>query len=255
MMNAYRLKGRRIAGLGLAAILSVAGAPVIAQTNDAPETVIQNWPKELQSQARYLIEKYGAPSSSDANSLVWMNNGPWRKTILHREGFTKAMMGKNRDHLEQVVAFAVPEDKIADLQRFDKRISVNQATDEVSSHADTESMNYLALNLADDIVKGERTVQGARAFYRKTKMLEKTGKSSPYLDGLLFAKDSNKASDPAKPAGSPDMESGSMESEEPGSSTPDASGESVEPIEPGSTVPEKDPTKAAPPVIDDAQGR
>lgn len=243
MMKAYRLKSRRIAGIGLAAILSVAGASAFAQTNEAPEMVIQNWPKELQTQARYLIDKYGAPSSSDTNSLVWMNNGPWRKTILHREGFTKAMMGKNRDHLEQVVSYAVPEEKIADLQRFDKRIEVNQATDEISSHADTESMNYLALNLADDIVKGERTVQAARSFYRKTKMLEKTGKSSPYLDGLLFAK------------GSSAIERGSMENAEPGSSTPDASDESVEPVDPGATVPESDPKRTAPPVIDDAEGR
>jgi len=241
MMKAYRLNGRRIASIGLAALLSVAGTSVFAQTNEAPEMVIQNWPKELQTQARYLIEKYGAPGSSDANSLVWMNNGPWRKTILHREGFTRAMMGKNHDHLEQVISFAVPEDKIADLQRFDKRIEVNAATDEVSSHAETESMNYLALNLADEIVKGERTVQAARVFYRKTKMLEKTGKSSPYLEGLLFSKDSGKSSEPGKAEGSSGMERGSMESEEPGSSTPDA------------TVPEKDPAKAAPPVIDDAE--
>lgn len=254
MMKSYGLMGRRIAGLGLAAILSVAGAHAFAQTNEAPEMVIQNWPKELQTQAKYLIEKYGKPASADANSLVWMNNGPWRKTILHREGFTRAMMGKNRDHLEQVISFPVPEDKIADLQRFDKRIEVNQATDEISSHAETESMNYLALNLADEIVKGERTVQAARVFYRKTKMLEKTGKSSPYLDGLRFAK-TPAAGEPGKPEGSSDMERGSMESEEPGSSTPDASDRSVQPVEPGATVPEQEPKKAAPPVIDDAEGR
>lgn len=217
MTITQRLKGRRVAGLGLAAILSIAaaGASASAQrsdapaagaaateapTNEAPESVIESWPKDIQTQARALIERYGKPSASDANALVWFNNGPWRKTVLHREGFTKGVVGKDRDHLEQVISYPVPEEKVADIQKFDKRIEVNRATDEMSSRADTESMNFLALNLADEIVKGERSVQGARVFYRRVKLLEKTGKSSPYLDGLLFTKKDAESKEPMESA-------------------------------------------------------
>jgi len=230
MTIAERLSGRRIAGVGLAAILSIAGVRVFTQTNEGSETIIRNWPKEIQAQARALIERYGEPSASDANALVWFNNGPWRKTVMHREGFTQAVMGRDRDHLEQAIDYPVPEDKVADIRRFDKRIEVNRATDEMSSHADAESMNFLALNLADEIVKGERTAQGARVFYRKVQLLEKAGKSSPYLEGLLFTKKNVKEPDAAAP------EKGTEES--------------------GMSIPEKDRKKMEyPPAYDDVPKR
>lgn len=174
-----------------------------ATSAGAAETAIKDWPKETQSQARMLIERYGQPATVDANELVWNDNGPWRKTTLRREGFTRTTMGKDRDHLEQVISYKVPSGKVAEIKRFDKRIEVNEAANELTSRADTESMNYLALNLADDIVKGQRSVQGARVFYQKVKMLERSGKSSPYLDGFIFTMDKagTPGSEPAKETG------------------------------------------------------
>ena len=218
MMTLQHRTRRSIACLGLAAILvSTTGiafaqyqAPVKSQP-DATEksdmseksnpegasnpsdvdSIIANWSKNVQSQARMLIERYGKPNMVDAIELSWINNGPWRKTVLHRDGFTQSMIGRDRDHLEQTISFKVPEDKIADLQRFDKRIEVNQTVGELTSHADSESMNFLALNLANDIVTGQRNVQAARTFYQKVKMFEKVGKSSPYLNGFVFALDNS----------------------------------------------------------------
>lgn len=165
----------------------------------AAEAAIKDWPKEVQSQARMLIERYGQPATATATELVWNDNGPWRKTTLRREGFTQSTMGKDRDHLEQVISYQVPSGKVAEIKRFDKRLEVNEAANELISRADTESMNYLALNLADDIVKGQRSVQGARVFYQKVKMLERSGKSSPYLDGFIFTMD--KAATPGTESG------------------------------------------------------
>lgn len=213
MINLQRWTRLRFAGLGFAALLVSAAGIAVAQTEgqtrpadqiDAPtavtsagaaEEAIKDWPKETQSQARMLIERYGQPATVDAKELVWNDNGPWRKTTLRREGFTQTTMGKDRDHLEQVISYQVPSAKVADIKRFDKRLEVNEAANELISRADTESMNYLALNLADDIVKGQRSVQGARVFYQKVKMLERSGKSSPYLDGFIFTMD--KAGTPA----------------------------------------------------------
>lgn len=251
MTTAKGWKGRRFAGLGFAVFLAAAGG-AFAATNEAPETVVQSWSKDLQAQAQALIERYGKPNASDANSLSWFDNGPWRKTVLHREGFTHPMMGPDRDHLEQVVAYQVPEGKVADLQRFDKRIEVNRATDEMSSRADTESLNFLALNLADEIIRGERTVQGARAFARKVKMLEKTGKSSPYLEGLLFSKRSDKekaeseSDESAAPASETDKKT--MDADESGSMEEGAQGTEDE----GSptAVPKSERKKIGPPPVE-----
>lgn len=174
---------------GIACVQAAATTEMTDATSagETPEEIIRDWPKDVQVTAKVLIERYGAPSMSDANELVWSNNGPWRKSVLHRKGLTQSATGKGKDHLEQFIAYEVPADKVADLRRFDRRIVVNQAAGEISSRADTESMNFLALNLANDIVQGQRTVREARAFSAKVKRLEKTGKSSPYLEGFVFA--------------------------------------------------------------------
>lgn len=217
MLKLQRWTRLRFAGLGFAVLLASAAGIAVAQTEGqtrpadqaetpntvtperpiettatsagAAETAIKDWPKETQAQARMLIERYGQPATADAKELVWNDNGPWRKTTLRREGFTQTTMGKDRDHLEQVISYKVPSGKVAEIKRFDKRIEINEAANELISRADSESMNYLALNLADDIAKGQRSVQGARVFYQKVKMLERAGKSSPYLDGFIFTMD------------------------------------------------------------------
>ncbi|MBI2386699.1 MAG: hypothetical protein HYV14_11880 [Elusimicrobia bacterium] len=215
----------RITGLGFAAVLACAPGFASAQRDaDAAqamsaETAIKKWPKKLRNEAKILIERYGQPSSADENQLVWVDNAPWRKTILRREGFTRPMMGGTKDHLEQVISREVPVDKIAEIEKFDKRIVVNRAAGEVSSHSDSERMNFLALNLADEIVKGQRSVLDARAFALKVRSLEKAGKTSPYFEGLMSAAPAAAPSEPAAKEPAP-SEPAPMSPEKPESTPP-----------------------------------
>lgn len=212
MMTSQSRTRLRFAGLGFAVMLASAAGIAVAQTEsqarpadrtDTPDrarmpgdvpaeravtadAAIKDWNASVQTLARNLIERYGQPVEISEKELVWRDNGPWRRTILRKEGFTPATMGRDRDHLEQAISYQVPAGKAAEIKRFDKRVEVDEAAKELISRADTESMNFLALNLADDIAKGQRSVQGARVFYQKVKMLERAGKSSPYLDGLIF---------------------------------------------------------------------
>lgn len=55
-------------------------------------------------------------------------------------------------------------------------------------------MNFLSLNLLNDIVTGKRDVEGAKAFYAQTaQQFSKYNISSPYTEGLLFPKQFNTA--------------------------------------------------------------
>lgn len=151
-----------------------------------PETTIQDWPGVSQSQARMLIAKYGEPNGFDENSLVWYDNGEWRKTVVYRKAPQSFMGLHSRDILEQTVAYEVPDAKLADLKRFDDRIKYDKASGEISARSENENLNFLALNLADEIVSDKRSPQEARDFYRKTVELSQSGKSSAYMEGLLF---------------------------------------------------------------------
>jgi hypothetical protein len=163
--------------------------PIRNETSAAvqtPERVIRNWPALPMREARVLIDKYGEPDRFDDDSLVWENNGPWQETIVYRKARPTFTDGREEDILEQSISYDVPQDKLAALERFDDRLEVDRPIGELSSRSGNENENYLALNLADEIVGGKRTPSQARDFYRRTLKLAASGKSSPYLQGFLF---------------------------------------------------------------------
>ena len=158
-----------------------------------PETVIMSWPGPSRAEARVLIAKYGEPSVFDDDSLVWYGNSPWRKTVVHREAPRISGDPRGQDVLEQSIAYQVPENKAAALKRFDGRIASDRTSEELSSRAKNESLNFLALNLADEVITDRRSADDARAFLRRTMKLAEAGKSSPYMDGFIFSPSDRKA--------------------------------------------------------------
>lgn len=182
----------------LAVLLAWAGAPAVAQSvgepnwsgkvavGQAAEKTIEYWPELARAAARAMIAKYGRPTEVGASALVWYGNGPWKKSIVHRRAWPHYSFELDKDYLENTIAYWVPDDKVAALTRFDKRLDVDQALGEISTRSESEKMNYLALNLADEIVRGKRTVENAREFYIRTARLAASGKASSYLNGFLF---------------------------------------------------------------------
>jgi hypothetical protein len=204
-----------VAGLGMLSVLVVATAAGLfaqpgaqpdvsmermetesSQSAQTPETVIKGWPEQARSIARAMIEKYGQPSRFSADAVVWYDNAPWQKTVVYRVAWPHSVTMRDKDYLEQTIGYQVPNDKVNALKRFDKRLDVNQTSGELSSRSESESMNILALNLADEIVNDRRSVEDARDFYRETARLSRSGKSSRYLEGFLFELHNNRSSDP-----------------------------------------------------------
>jgi hypothetical protein len=161
-----------------------------------PQDVIRAWPKFARAAARAMIAKYGSPQQFDRDTLVWFHNGPWKRTIVHREALRPSVPGGERGALQQTIGYLVPADKIDALRRFNGLIEVSQSAGELSFRSSNESRNFLALNLAEDIVTGRMGVAEARDLFAKTSRLALTGKSSPYLDGLLFEVDNDRVMSP-----------------------------------------------------------
>lgn len=157
-----------------------------SDASPAPESVIRKWPRDARVTARAIIAEYGEPQRFTGADLVWIDNGPWRKTVVYRRARPRFLWNTDKDYLEQTIAYRVPVDKVDDLKRFDPRLEVDESRGLLSSRSDSEALNFLALNLADEVASDKRTVRDAREFYEKTERLAEAGKSSPYLRGLMF---------------------------------------------------------------------
>jgi hypothetical protein len=88
--------------------------------------------------------------------------------------------------LEQAVDYYVPDSKLAALSRYSHGLVVCADQGELAARSDSEELNRLTLNLADEIVTGKRTPEQAGRFYSDAVELTKAGKSSAYLQRLLF---------------------------------------------------------------------
>jgi hypothetical protein len=118
--------------------------------------------------------------------LVWRDMGPWKKiAVWDTEDFGASVAG-GPNTLEQTLAYAVPRDRRKVLAAFSGDIAVSENGKELSVRGTSEALNFLVLNLADEIVQGSRDLAGARLFYDRTCRLSQAGKSSPYTQRLLF---------------------------------------------------------------------
>lgn len=152
----------------------------------SPEAVAASWPDEPRLLARSMIARYGRPDETGPDAFVWYANGPWKKTIVHRRAWPHYVYQKDKDYLENVIGYAVPADKAAELARFDSRLDFDPALAELSARGASESENYLLLNLADEIIRGKKDVAEARDFQERAMRLSAAGKASGYLNGFLF---------------------------------------------------------------------
>ena len=149
-------------------------------SRDAALRAVSRWPAFSKTVAEAMLEKYGAPDMLDGDSVRWNDNGSWKKTIVRR------VPREGEDVLEQTISYDVPRDKRAALSKLDIMLKVNALDKELSATSESEETNFLALNLADEVVHDKRTPEDAREYYLTTVRLSHAGKASPYMSGLLF---------------------------------------------------------------------
>jgi len=124
-----------------------------------------------------------------------MNNGPWKMSELVNEEIQHDFPMPHHDMFRQVINWKVPADKFDDLAEYDGSIVVERTKGEVSARCDKEEANFLAINLAHDIVTGKRSVSDARKAYT-----EAVGemKHPEYMKGFTFTPPMGMQGDPDK---------------------------------------------------------
>jgi len=159
---------------------------------------LKMWPMASQMAAKDMMNKYGKPDEMTPTMLVWNNNGPWAKTVVFKMEYPHNFPMPHTDLLQQWISHKVPTNKLDELAKYDGSVVVERTTGMISARCDKEGANFLALNLAHDIIMGKRTVEEAREMYGAEIMKMKAGQMTDYTKGLMFSPDTN-AADPDVP--------------------------------------------------------
>ena len=149
------------------------------------QDVVDNWSNVSAMAARRLIEEYGVPDEVHANRLVWNQNGPWKRTVV-REVKPPYTEPGDLGVVEQTINYSMTPGQADAVSAFDPQVTFNARSSELSALSDREELNYLRLNLADDIVRRGVSVNQAHETFANIVSLEQSGKSSPYMAGLGF---------------------------------------------------------------------
>jgi hypothetical protein len=203
----------RSVGIGVATVLSAvtitmgAAAQSAAPQSKAPgsltaEQVIGSWKQTPQDVAKTMIAKYGQPQEVTANRLIWHNNGPWKYSELVNEEIAHDFPVPHKDVLRQVINYKIVSDKADELLAYDGSVILERTKGEISARCDKEDANFLAINLADDVANGRRSVEDARKFYAESMMaMMKQNKKNEYLQGFRFKPPAGDQGDRDRPFG------------------------------------------------------
>ena len=157
---------------------------------------VKSWPEESKMAADFMVKKYGMPNGITDSMLVWNNVKPFKRSIVYKEAVIHKFPKDHKDVLEHFIDYEAPSaDKVAEVWKFDGSVMLERTKGEMSARCDREEANILAFNLADDIIKGERSAEDARMEYGRQILALSKGKPQKITQELVFAPSSAFAGD------------------------------------------------------------
>jgi hypothetical protein len=102
----------------------------------------------------------------------------------------------HHDSLLQAISYRVPSGLVSKLLQYDGSVVVERTRGELAARCDDERANYLALNLAHEIIIGKKSVEEARMLYAEAVQQKK---HQEYLEGFLFSVSTTDQADPDVP--------------------------------------------------------
>jgi hypothetical protein len=148
--------------------------------------VIDSWPEDSREAAKLVIDARGEPQEVTDSLLIWRDAKPWKRLIASKAFYRHDFPAPHIDAVESVLDYHVPVEVFSALAEFDGSVVVERTAGEISARCHDEQANYLAVNLANDIVTGKRDVEGARNYYAREFLDYRRGKPTPYMNGLRF---------------------------------------------------------------------
>ena len=160
---------------------------------------IGNWGQQQRATAQMMMEKYGPPQGVDPERLTWYEAGDFKRIELSRQADAHDFPLPHLDYLEHTVAYRVDPDFVSELTAFDGSATVDRTRGELSARCDLESHNILTLNLAHQVLSGDRSADEARETFMQAVMDEMTGKNPRAGTDLQFTPaTARRAADPGE---------------------------------------------------------
>lgn len=175
-----------------AAFPSGAGAPVasspapFALASDEAgraKAATADWPEKARLLAAATVQEYGQPDEIRADQLTWRRRHPWTMIAVYRD----AQSIESPNNLLQALPYEVSPRRWRALSSFERGVAYDPVRKELVARGESEEVNLLALNLADEIIQGKRSPAEAAEFYDRTLSLSRSGKSSSYMFRLMFS--------------------------------------------------------------------
>lgn len=129
---------------------------------DAADRVAQGWPEASRAAAAFMLKKYGAPQEMTSTMLIWRDNAPWTRTVVHKVGAEHDFPVRHQDVLEQTIVYKVPLNFYSAIATYNGSVIPDRTRGTVTSFGDSETTNILSLNLTRAIVRGELSAEKAR---------------------------------------------------------------------------------------------
>jgi predicted outer membrane protein len=144
------------------AIASASIAPGQTTSTADVNAALADWPSRPKLAAMRMIDKYGAPHEVSPVRLVWYNETPWKRIMVTREEIPHYFPRLHMDYLHQTINYTVPPNKADEIAALDGSVLIDRTKGELTARCDKEEANILALNLANDLVNGTKSVETAR---------------------------------------------------------------------------------------------
>lgn len=160
--------------------------------------IIANWPEKSREAAQLVIDKYGEPDEATDSLLIWHKPGPWKRMIAYKQYFDHDFPAPHIDAVESIINYTVPPETLSDLAKYDGSITYRRTDGELSAKCHDEAANFLALNLAYDIISGKRTFEEAKEHYKKEFLDFRRKEPTPYMEQLNFEPESDSNGNPGE---------------------------------------------------------
>lgn len=163
------------------------GKMVQGRTNAAQmDKLTQGWPAASREAIKFMTDKYGPPAAVTSDVAIWGKAGIWKRTLVFRTEVPHRFPKPHTDVMQQWIDYKAPSSMYDELAMYDGSVVLERTSGEISARCDKEAANFLALNLADEIVKGKATVEQARKKYGEQIKAMMAKKPAPMTEKLLF---------------------------------------------------------------------